>query len=153
MSNIVLKKDKKKLKVKEISKINGYKFTPKIRTKDISIKEMIVINHSLIEKIIVKKMNNNIKKLTTVVFDILTQSEPSPMLLQMAFDDIARVRAVLLDKYKKDLPELKVNTYLKKLKLLEDELRKKNFSTISRIFTQMNLMEDNEYDNKNDFIR
>ena len=64
---IVKTKDKKEITYFEYDKLTGFKMTSKnknIKLKDaINVNKMVIINPSLIEKLITKKINQKMKKL------------------------------------------------------------------------------------------
>ena len=117
----VIKKRNKIYDVLELTyPIKGYKFN----SKSESIKSITLVNNKMVNKVIDKKINMMFQRLLMIVNDAFN-SDDNPTGTAIALDEIALVRSTILNKYHKLLDEKKEELYLKKLNLLEEEMKEK----------------------------
>ena len=117
----VIKKRNKIYDVLELTyPIKGYKFN----SKSESIKSITLVNNKMVDKVIDKKINMMFQRLLMIVNDAFN-SDDNPTGTAIALDEIALVRSTILNKYHKLLDEKKEELYLKKLDLLEEEMKEK----------------------------
>ena len=117
----VIKKRNKIYDVLELTyPIKGYKFN----SKSESIKSITLVNNKMVDKVIDKKINMMFQRLLMIVNDAFN-SDDNPTGTAIALDEIALVRSTILNKYHKLLDEKKEELYLKKLNLLEEEMKEK----------------------------
>ncbi len=131
MKYVIKKKNKSYKLNKDIIPMKGYKFNPKSK----KIRNLIVVNDKLINKIITIKINTMFERLLMIVNDAFN-SDDNPSGIVIALDEIALVRGQLLTKYNKYLTEMKMNLYLQKLGLLEEEMKFKMYSLQEKIIHQ-----------------
>ena len=109
----------------EYEKLKGLKMKPKrdANFEDmIKVDEVVVINPSLIEKLISKKCTRNFKKIVkmmSIIYDDDSDDDSGYMLI---LDEIERFRNLIISKYKEYMEEKEYNTLLKKLNLLKQEI-------------------------------
>jgi len=123
---IVKTKDSKEIKYFEYDKINGYNLTskPTARFEDaINVSRMIIINPSLIEKIVDKKLKKKFDQLITMVTIVCEDNDQSGEGYALALTEVAKFRTELVNKYRQYLEEEKYELILKKIAILDDELR------------------------------
>ena len=139
----VVKKDIKTdvITYMEYEKLKGLKFKPKsnVNFEDmISVNEMIVINPSLIEKLVSKKCSRTFKKILKMMSLVSDDDDDSGYMLIL--DEIERLKNLVINKYKNYMEEKEYDVLLKKLEIIkqEAEYRKNKIS-------EMNLSyEDNK---------
>ena len=105
--------------------LHGYKFSPKSKKEAyLDVKEVTVINPELIDSILSIKFNKIFNKLFNKVVDVLNDdaSESDTM---MVLGEVELLRGILLNKYQNFLKFEKEELFLKKLRLLENELKVK----------------------------
>ncbi len=126
MSSFLIKKvDKKKFK-KMIINNDGYKFKPNITNSEIIISHITLYNESMIKTILVKRIEKNFKRVAKITYDVITSDDDSSTSdAIMALDEVARLRSIILNRYQKYLEKKLEEEYLKRLRLLENELRSK----------------------------
>ncbi|MBE6160748.1 MAG: hypothetical protein E7158_00805 [Firmicutes bacterium] len=104
----------------------GYDFKPNIKSCDIRVNKITLYNSSMIDIILSKKIEKAFERLVSITYDILTtDDEESSSDASIALDEVAKLRAVILNKYQKFLKKEKEEEYIKKLRFLENELRSK----------------------------
>lgn len=125
---VVKNKDEKDIKYFDYDKLDGYNLTIKknVHFADaIDVNRVIIINPSFIEKIATRKINTKFNKLINmmqVVCDV-GDEDSSGEGYRIALDEAARLKSELWNKYRKFLNEEKLSLMIKKIEILEDELK------------------------------
>lgn len=123
---IVKNKDEKEIKYFEYDKVKGYNIAPKNKVKfedAINVNRMILINPSLINKMVDKKVKRRFAYLVNMISFVCENDDESGDGLYLALDQAEKFRMELLNKYKKYIEEEKFVLLLKKIAILEDELK------------------------------
>ncbi len=132
---IVKTKDSKEIRYFEYNKIDGYSLTPKsnIHFEDaIDVNRMIIINPSLIEKIVDKKIKRKFDTLITMLGIVCEEDDQSGEGYKLALDEAEKFRGELVNKYKRYLENEKLDLMFKKISILEDELKLRLQAIIDR---------------------
>ncbi len=122
---VIKNKDSKEIKYFEYKKIKGYNITPKknVRFEDaINVDKMILINPTLIEKMVDKKVKRKFNYLINLMSIVCDSDSGDSDGLYLAKNEAEKFRMELLNKYKKYIDEQKFDLLEKKLSILEDEL-------------------------------
>lgn len=122
---VVKTKDSKDIKYFEYDKISGYsiKPNPKLKFQDaINVNKMILINPTLIEKMVDKKIKRKFDYLINLLSVVYENDDDTGDGLKLALDEAEKFRLELCNKYKKYVQEEKYELLLKKVAILEDEL-------------------------------
>ena len=123
----LIKKNKKTNEIKYMEyDLHGYKFSPKSKKEAyLDVKEVTVINPELIDSILSIKFNKIFNKLFNKVVDVLNDDDASESDTMMVLGEVELLRGILLNKYQNFLKFEKEELFLKKLRLLENELKVK----------------------------
>lgn len=106
--------------------LHGYKFSPKSKKEAyLDVKEVTVINPEFIDSILSIKFNKIFNKLFNKVVDVLNDDDASESDTMMVLGEVELLRGILLNKYQNFLKFEKEELFLKKLRLLENELKVK----------------------------
>ena len=90
------------------------------------IKELIIVNPDIISALISHNFDKKFQKIVELFFSSNDYDEDSTgTSLMMALDEVAHLRTIIINKYKRYLKKEKEEEFLKKLKVLENELRVK----------------------------
>ena len=122
---VVKNKNSKEIKYFEYDKVSGYniKPNPKLKFQDaINVNRMILINPSLIEKMVNKKIKRRFDYLINLLSIVYENDDESGSGLQLALDEAEKFRNELCNKYKQYIKTEKYELLLKKIAILEDEL-------------------------------
>ncbi len=124
---IVKDKDNKSVTYFEYDKIEGYNLKPKNTPfKDcINVNKMIIVNPSLIDTLITKKINNRFKKLIKLISYLYEENDETGEGYRLALNEISKFRMELINKYKSYLSEEKLKLLDNKLSVLEEEVNLK----------------------------
>ena len=123
---VVKTKDEKTIKYFEYDKVKGYNIKPKntVKFEDaINVDKMILINPSLIEKMIDKKVKRKFDYLINLMSIVCDSDDGSSDGLYLALNEAEKFRNEILNKYRKYLEDEKIELLEKKLDILEDELK------------------------------
>ena len=120
----VIKKRNKIYDVIEIEyPFKGFKF----KTKNNDIDSINVINDKMIDKVLTNKLNSMFTRLLMIVNDAFN-TDDNPEGTTIALDEITMVRNQIRNKYAKFLNKEKEALYLKKLELIEEEMKMKFYT-------------------------
>lgn len=129
----------KNSKNKEIVYINydvkdGFKFKPKNKVKysGVKVNEMVIINPSFIEKVLKRKVKNKLDKYLQVLIALLESEDEDPTSLRHALNDLEKYRRTVINKYRIYLDKKYVDLLLKKLDVIERELKEKLFFCLQK---------------------
>lgn len=139
MPNYLIKKDNKKKTIIYMEyDLNGYIFHPKKRSEaHIDIEKIVIVNPSLIDKILTIKFNKAFQKISNVILKIIEDDDTDNDAVLIALDEVSRLKSIILNKYQKFLTLEKEEQFLKKIRILENELQLKMISLVET--------EDKEY--------
>ncbi|MBR1385947.1 MAG: hypothetical protein IJ568_03860 [Bacilli bacterium] len=124
---IVKNKDSKEIKYFDYDKLDGYNLTTK---KDvhfidaIDVNRVIIINPTFIDKIATKKINNKFSKLINMMQYVCErEDDETGDGYEIALNEAEKLKVELRTKYRKLLNEEKLELMIKKIEILEDELK------------------------------
>lgn len=113
-------------KVKLNNKLDGLKITPKNNINyEVEVNSMTLINPSFIEKLLKKKIKRKLDYYLQYIITVIDDEESDPTGLRQALNDLARYKSIVEYKYRKYLDERYVNLLLKKMEVLEHEIKMK----------------------------
>lgn len=129
-TKFVVKKDEKAeiITYMEYEKIKGLNLKPKHKMKFedmINVDEMIIINPSLIKKLIDKKCKRNLERILKIISIIYEDDDSDDSSFDVALTEIERLRGLINNKYKSYMDEKVYVLYMKKLELIKQELEER----------------------------
>lgn len=110
----------------DYDKLSGFGFTPKNNVKydGIVVNKMVVIKPSFIEKVLKRKIKKKLDLYLKLIVNFLDSSDSSDSgTLREALNDLTRYKNIVKYKYNKHLDEKYSKLLLKKIELLEYELK------------------------------
>lgn len=137
--NYLIVKDKKKKQVIyfECNKLNGYQMTAKnknIKLKDaINVNKMVIINQSLIDKIINRNIDSKFKKLINLILGIYDTSDDPAGNMMLALNEVEKFKREVINKYVNYMNKKQLEKLERKIRLLEGEIAKKSYLMNERI--------------------
>ena len=107
----------------------GFKFKPKNQVKynGIKVNQMVIINPSFIEKVLKRKVKRKLDLYLQFLINLLDDENEDPTTLTHALNDLDRYRRTIINKYRNYLDKKYVDLLLKKINLLEREIKEKLF--------------------------
>ena len=132
MANYLIKKKHKDESVVSIKELEGYTFKPRL-TKDsyIKVNAVTIVDKVMIDKILTMKFNKSFKKVVQLAMRVINDDDADDGDVSIVLGEVELVREILLNRYQKFLNYEKEQLFLKKLRLIENELRMKQV-TIKR---------------------
>ena len=112
----------------DYKKKKGFKFTPlnKIKYDGIVVNKMIVIKPNFIEKVLKKKIKRQLDTYLQYIVNILDNNDDEDgSKLNIVLDQIDRYKKVVINRYRDYLEERYIELLLKKLGVLEKEVKLK----------------------------
>lgn len=121
----------------DYDKLKGFEFNPKSKLKKdaISVNKMVIIKPSMIEKILRKKVKNKLNLyLKLIIKHIEDDDDDDGETLREALNDVTRYKSIVEYKYKKYLDKKFYNILLKKIAILEYEIKLKMVKAINNSY-------------------
>lgn len=113
----------------DTTKLDGLKIKPRIQTKEdeMSVESLLLINPSFIEKVLKKKIKHKLDRYINYIISLLNEDDDSVSSdkLNIALDDVNHYKSIVEYKYRKYLDDKYINLLLKKINILEHELKMK----------------------------
>lgn len=120
MNSYILKNEEKPKEVLLYQEQTGYSFTPKKVKK---ITKITVLDQNFVKGILENKVTKKYNKLIQIIYSLISSDDTNSGDVLVAYTEIERIRQYLLS-LQKNLDKDFVDTYLKKLYVLELELKK-----------------------------
>ena len=91
-------------------------------------KKIIIISQKIIDKLILKEIMKELNPLLNKIVKYLASDEEDEETSSLLFDDLSKQRSIILKKYEKLLSAGAINSYMKKIRFLVLELKRKLYS-------------------------
>ena len=111
--------------VKRIKGLDGSTFKPKNNVDSLNVSEVTIVDESLIDTILTIKFDKQFKKVVRIALKVINDDDADDSDTQFVLDEVELVREILLNKYQKYISKQKEVLFLKKLRLIENEMRLK----------------------------
>lgn len=109
--------------------IQGFHYPiKKNKSGSLKIKELIIVSPDITTNLICYNFNKKYQKIVECLFnnsDFNEDSDNTETNLMLALDEVARLRTIIINKYQRFLKKQEAEELLKRLKVLENELRVK----------------------------
>lgn len=143
---IIKEKNKKELAYFEYDKLDGFNMTSKnknIKLKDaINVNKMVIINPSMVEKLIDKKINMKMKKLINLILNIYDSDDDPGSAMMQALNEIEKFKREMINKYLNYMNKKQLGILEDKIRMLESEVTKRSY------VINENSLEEEEYETK-----
>lgn len=126
MASYLINKSHQDESVVSIRELEGYQFKPR-STKDsyIKVNQVTIVDRVMIDKILTMKFNKSFKKVVALALQVINDEDSDEGNVAIVLGEVELVREILLNRYQKFLSYEKEQLFLKKLRLIENELRMK----------------------------
>lgn len=118
--------DTQTITYKEYQNLNGYDFKPKNKLSKediINVDEMVIINPSLIKKLISKKCKKTLERILKMISFIYDEDDTGEESVELALNEMSKFRNLLETKYKEYMEEKEYKLMIKKIEILENEVK------------------------------
>lgn len=121
---------KKRNKNKKISKFNyeeeGYPFKPNIKSANlIKISCLNLMDKEKASPILKQKLDKSFRRLAAIILSVLKDEDTTSGDAIIALDEISKEKSIIRNKYKEYLEKAEQEKFLKRLKVLEAEVKEK----------------------------
>ncbi len=123
------KYDRKKISLDE-KKLVGFSVKPRnnVYYSGVEVNRMMLVNRSFIQTVLKKKIKRKLDLYLQYIVNIMDDSEDdSGTTIRFALNDLEKYRSVIKNNYKKYLDKKYVEQLLKKIGLIEHELKVKEY--------------------------
>lgn len=117
--------------------VDGYSLNSKnknIKLKDaINVNKMVIINQSLIDKVIDRNIDSKFKKLINLILGIYDTSDDPAGNMMLALNEVEKFKREVINKYVNYMNKKQLEKLERKIRLLEEEIAKKSYLMNERI--------------------
>lgn len=108
-------------------KMDGFKITPhnQITYPGITVNSMLIVKPTLIEKLLKKKNQKKLDYYLQYIISLIENNNDDDSTFRTALNDLTHYREIVEYKYRKYLDDKYINLLLKKIDLLEHEMKSK----------------------------
>ena len=126
MASYLINKSHKDDSVVTFKDVSGYTFRPRVNKNDyIKVKEVTIVDPSMIDKILSQKFDKSFKKIVKLAMIVVNSDDADEGDCELVIDQAELLREILLTRYQKFINHEKEQLFLKKLRLIENEMRMK----------------------------
>ncbi|HHW69647.1 MAG TPA: hypothetical protein GX747_04840 [Tenericutes bacterium] len=107
--------------------LEGFCFKPrnKVKYEGILVNKMILVKPFLIDIMLKKKVRRKIENYLKYVIEIIDDEDEDPTNLRNALNDLTRYKSIINNNYKKHVEKEYIDESLRKIQILEKELKSK----------------------------
>ena len=109
----------------DYTKITGYKFKPQNKISKIKVNSLIIVKPSFIEKILKKKVKRKLEFYLQYMISLVDDEDETAGGLNEVLNELNRYKTIVEYKYSKYLENKYIDLLLKKISILERELKMK----------------------------
>ncbi|MBE6154139.1 MAG: hypothetical protein E7163_00985 [Firmicutes bacterium] len=125
MKSFIIKELDEDLKIEDFElKSSGFKYKIK-NNNDLGVKEITIVSPDIVSDLVSHNFDKKYKKILEFYFNSLQDEDTTEGNLLLALDEITRLRNTLIKKYNIYVKRKVLEKLLKKLKILENEIRSK----------------------------
>lgn len=133
MASYLVKKEHKDEKVVSFKEYDGYVFKPKLNKEQfIKVNSIKIVDAEMIDRILTMKFNKSFNRLVALAMAVLNDDDADDSDCEIVLDEAQLVREILLNRYQKFLSQKKEELFLKKLRIIENEIRMKQVKVKQR---------------------
>ena len=124
---LVKNKFNKEIAYIDYDRVSGFKFKPVNKGDNtISVNQMVIISPTFIEKVLTRKTKRKLELYLEFIVKLLDEDDDTDITgLRSALNDITRYKDIVMHKYRVYLEQKYYELFMKKLSLLEYELKMK----------------------------
>ena len=111
----------------DYNQIHGFKIKPgnNIPYDGVEVSRLVLVKPSLIENVLKRKTKHKLNAYLAFLFTIIDDDDDDSETLELVIDDVARYKSIIINKYSKFLDKKYINRLLKKVGMVESELKDK----------------------------
>ncbi len=111
----------------DYNRLHGFKIKPQnnVPYEGIEVSKLVLVEPELIKKVLKRKTKNKLNIYLTFLFSVLDDDNDDPEQLELVIDDLDKYKKIIMNKYSKFLDKRYINSLLKKVGMVEKELKAK----------------------------
>lgn len=111
----------------DYNRLHGFKIKPQnnVPYEGIEVSKLELVEPELIKKVLKRKIKHKLDMYLNFLFSILDDDNDDPEELALVIDDLNKYKKIIMNKYSKFLDKSYINTLLKKVGMVEKELKLK----------------------------
>lgn len=126
MASYLINKKHHDESILSMNALDGYVFKPKTKSDSyIKVKEVKIVDPKMIDKILTMKFDKLFKQVVAMALSVINDDDATDDDAELVLDEVELIRQILLNRYQKFLNYEKEQLFLKKLRLIENEMRVK----------------------------
>ena len=126
MSNYRVAKNNNNFNILNIDKYDGYDFSPKDnKSNPIKVTKVTIVDKTMIDKILSMKFEKYFRRLATLALRVIEDDDSSDDAADIVLDEAQLVKEILENRYKKFLNYEKEQLFLKKIRIIENQIQMK----------------------------
>ena len=132
--NYLVNKDSHGEKIINIEELDGYTFRPKLRNDSyIKVNKVKIVDGVMTDKIFTIKFEKSFRKLVALAMRVIADDDATDADMAIVLDEAQLVKEILLNKYEVYLSKEKKELFLKKIKVIEQEMCLKQMAVKERM--------------------
>ncbi len=141
MEKYIIKKKNKNTKLYKFDfKKDGYVFKPNIKSTNlIQVSNLSITNLEMTNSILKRKLDKSFRKLASIILRLLQDDDSTSGDIVIALNELTKEKGILNYKYQEYLKKEELEKHLKRLKILEGQLKEK--LVYLQLKEEKNLME------------
>ena len=111
----------------DYSHLHGFKIKPgnNVPYEGVEVGRLVLVKPSLIENVLKRKIKHKLDAYLTFLFTVIDDEDEDPNALELVIDDVTRYKNIIMNKYSKFLDKKYIKQLLKKVGMVELELKSK----------------------------
>ena len=110
----------------QLKDIDGYKFKPRYRKDEyVKVSQITIVDRAMIDKILTMKFNKSFNRVAALAMAVINDEDATESDAEIVLGEVELVRDILLNRYQRFLSQKKEELFLKKLRVIENEIRMK----------------------------
>ena len=111
----------------DYNRLHGFKIKPgnNVPYDGVEVSRLVLVEPSLIENVLKRKTKHKLNAYLSFLFSVIDDDDDDPDDLQLVIDDVTRYKNIIMNKYSKFLDKKYIKQLLKKVGMVELELKSK----------------------------
>lgn len=132
--NYLVNKNQHGAKIINIEELDGYVFRPKLKNDSyIKVNEVKIVDSVMTDKIFTIKFDKYFRRLVSLAMSVISDDDATDADAMIVLDEAELVKQILQNKYEAYLGREKKELFLKKIKVIEQEMRLKQIAIKERM--------------------
>ncbi len=111
----------------DYNRMHGFKIKPgnNVPYEGVEVSHLVLVEPTLIENVLKRKTKHKLNAYLAFLFTVIDDDDEDPDSLELVIDDVTRYKNIIINKYSKFLDKKYIKQLLKKVGMVELELKEK----------------------------